>query len=374
MPSKIKKRGISRYRASVTVQGQTRQKVFQDGSKNSYKEALIWEKETKKELEKELSQINLVSLTVGHWVNEYLTEAENRFVKDTFQEKKSTFTRFFRDSGLQREFPIEELTSNVCRNYLLKQLKGRSGYAANKDRKNLGTAWKWGSENMEGWPKDVNPFLSIKKYPEERQPRYVPPEEDFWKVYEQAEGQDKVMLLTFLHLAARKSEVFRIKWSDIDFSNNKIRLWTQKRVGGHREYDWLPMTSDLRKALLSWWQERLKQSTIDKEHVFVCLDETPFCEEYFGKPFKGRQYFMGRMCTKAKVKPFGYHGIRHLTASILYQKGYPLSVIQTILRHVSPNTTARYIHSLGLEETRGALEEGLKGPGQVIEFNKEIVA
>jgi hypothetical protein len=29
----------------------------------------------------------------------------------------------------------------------------------------------------------------------ERQPRYVPPEEDFWKVYEKAEGQDKVMLL-----------------------------------------------------------------------------------------------------------------------------------------------------------------------------------
>lgn len=75
-----------------------------------------------------------------------------------------------------------------------------------------------------------------------------------------------------------------------------------------------------------------------------------------------------------KVKPFGFHGIRHLTVSILYQKGYPLSVIQTILRHASPNTTARYIHSLGLEETRRALEEGLKEPGQVIEFNKESVA
>ena len=35
----------------------------------------------------------------------------------------------------------------------------------------------------------------------------------------------------------------------------------------------------------------------------------------------------------------------------------------------SPALT-RYIHSLGLEETRGALEEGLKGPAQVIEFPK----
>ena len=82
------------------------------------------------------------------------------------------------------------------------------------------------------------------------------------------------------------------------------------------------------------------------------------------------RHLMERLCKRAKVKPFGFHGIRHLTASILYQKGYTPSVIQTILRHVSPNTTARYIHSLGLEETREALEEGLKGPAQVIEFKK----
>jgi integrase len=49
---------------------------------------------------------------------------------------------------------------------------------------------------------------------------------------------------------------------------------------------------------------------------------------------------------------------------------YPLAIIQAILRHANPNTTARYIRSLGLEETRGALEEGLKGPAQVIEFKK----
>ena len=370
MPSKVTKRGISRYRASVTVQGQTLQKLFADESKKSYQAALIWEKETKKELEQKLSQTSTASLAVGQWSNEYLTEGENRFAKDTFQEKKAAFALFFKDTGLQREFPVHDLTITICRNYLLKQVKERSGYAANKERKNLATAWRWGFDNMEGWPKGVNPFLSVKKFPEERQPRYVPPEEDFWKVYDQAVGQDKVMLLSFLHLAARRSEVFHIKWSDVDFINSRICLWTQKRIGGHKEYDWLPMTSDLRQALLQWREERLKQSTEDKEHVFVCLDETPFCVKYYGKPFLHRQHLMERLCNRARVKPFGFHGIRHLTASILYQKGYTLSVIQTILRHASPNTTARYIHSLGLEETRGALEEGLRGPVQVIEFPK----
>ena len=53
---------------------------------------------------------------------------------------------------------------------------------------------------------------------------------------------------------------------------------------------------------------------------------------------------------------FRFHAIRHLTASILYRLGQPVSVIQAILRHKSPNTTALYLKSLGLEETRGALE------------------
>ena len=370
MPSKVLKSGMWRYRASVTVQGQTLQKLFPDEGKKSYQAAIIWEKESKMELEKQLSRINSASLAIGQWSNEYLTEAENRFVSKTLKEKKAAFTMFYKDTGLQRDFPVHDLTITICRNFLLKQVKERSGYAANKERKNLATAWRWGFDNMEGWPKGVNPFLSVKKFPEERQPRYVPSEDDFWKVYEQAVGQDKVMLLTFLHLAARRSEVFHIKWSDVDFGNNRICLWTQKREGGHKEYDWLPMTSELRKALLQWSEERLKQKTDDKEHVFVCLAETPFCEEYYGKPFIHRQHLMERLCKKAKVTHFGFHGIRHLTASILYQKGYTLSVIQTILRHTSPNTTARYIHSLGLEETRGALEEGLKGPAKVIEFKK----
>jgi len=68
-----------------------------------------------------------------------LTEAENRFVKDTFQEKKAAFTKFYKDTGLQREFPVHNLTITICRNFLLKQVKGRSGYAASKKRKNLAT-------------------------------------------------------------------------------------------------------------------------------------------------------------------------------------------------------------------------------------------
>lgn len=370
MPSIIMKRGTSRYRASVTVQGVTRQKIFQDNSQKSKREAYLWEEQAKKELEKIQSQISTTSLTADEWITQYLEEAEQRFAKVTFDVKKAIFTRFFKNTGLCKNSPIEEISLSICRNYLVKQNRERSGNAANKDRKNLGTAWKWGLDYLEGWPKGFNPFLSIKKYPEKREPRYVPPEEDFWKAFELTSGQDKVMLLTYLNLAARRSEVFHLKWSDIDFNSNRILLCTQKREGGNHEFDWLPMTTELRSELLTWLEERLGQSTTDKEHVFLCLDKFSFCGEYYGKPFKHRQHFMKKLCEKAKVKPFGFHAIRHLTASILYKKGHPVSVIQAILRHKSPNTTTRYLRTLGLEDTRSALEEGLKMPAKVIEFPK----
>ncbi|WP_394699529.1 tyrosine-type recombinase/integrase [uncultured Desulfobacter sp.] len=37
---------------------------------------------------------------------------------------------------------------------------------------------------------------------------------------------------------------------------------------------------------------------------------------------------MKKLCERAGVKPFGFHGIRHQTASILYHKGYDMSVIK----------------------------------------------
>lgn len=248
--------------------------------------------------------------------------------------------------------------------YLQSQAEGRSGYAANKDRKNLVAAWNWGIKYL-GLPQP-NPCL-VDRFPEERHPRYVPPEEDFWAVWEVAEDQDKVILAVALYLGARRGEIFRLTWADIDFGQRRARLGTRKRQDGSLEYDWLPMTDEL-ASQLSWWREnRPIRNTV---HVFVCSEETPFCQSYYGQPFQYRQHFMRKLCERAGVKAFGLHAIRHLTASILYQQGQPVSIIQAVLRHKSPNTTTRYLRSLGVEETRSALE-GLNRSAKVVEFRKK---
>jgi len=244
--------------------------------------------------------------------------------------------------------------------YLLKQKEQRSGYGANKDRKNLIAAWNWGKIYMNPVLPSHNPCI-VRKLPEVRSPRYVPPAEDFWRVYNEAEGQDRVMLLTFLHTAARRSEIFRLTLSELDFQNNRIRLSTKKRIGGNLEYDWLPMTAELKEKLEWWLQARPLKN---KPHVFMCLEEKPVHFEHYGEPFKYRAKFMKTLCAKAGVKPFGFHGIRHLTASQLYSMGYNVATIQALLRHKSAGTTERYLRTLGLEHIRDAVE-GLSAMGNM---------
>ena len=100
----------------------------------------------------------------------------------------------------------------------------------------------------------------------------------------------------------------------------------------------LPMTKELRKSLMWWWEQRPIK---DSPYVFLCIDELECIRENYGNPFKYRQYFMRKLCDYVKVKRFGFHAIRHLSAFILHRLGYEVATIQAILRHKSPSTTER---------------------------------
>lgn len=316
-------------------------------------------------LRKPVSDWNVKTDTVciGDWAQAYMDVAQARFVPASFREKRSMFRRFFQQ--IREDLPVANLKPGDVLTYIVKQKEARSGYAANKDRKNLVAAWNWGMKYMNPPLPGPNPCL-VERMPEVRHPRYVPSEEDFWKVVDVANGQDKVMLLAFLYLAGRRKEIFRLTWSDVDFGHKRVRLWTRKRAEGSEEFDWLPMTKELRKELRWWWENRPIK---DVESVFLCLEEGENQKKHYGKPFRYRHHFMGRLCEAAKVKPFGFHAIRHLTASILFGRGYELGAIQMILRHQSPNTTERYLKRIGLERVREVLEDLSRGKkGEVVEF------
>jgi len=78
-----------------------------------------------------------------------------------------------------------------------------------------------------------------------------------------------------------------------------------------------------------------------------------FVEPGTNNPYMFRVQWLRRLCRRAGVDRFGFHGIRHLCASILAQKGVPLVDIQHHLRHDHLSTTERYIHKI--KETRSVV-------------------
>lgn len=277
--------------------------------------------------EMKTGMVSLIKLANG-----YLDHAKNAVGEKTYKEEKvPAFKRLFKE--IDPDISVDKLTSLDCLEFLTIQAKTRSGNAANKDRKNLSAAWSWGIKYM-NLSKD-NPFKTVDTFPSDSCPRYVPPEEDFWTVYAIASDEQKVLLLTFLHTAARRGEVFRLHWDDVDFARGLVRLGTRKRMGGALEYDLIPMTKELKKVL----SDKKKNS----ESVYL------FCDED-GEPYKYRQHLLRRLCKRANVKRFGFHAIRHLSASILAHEGTDIPTIQYILRHKNINTTSRYLHKLGITE------------------------
>ncbi|MFU2207196.1 tyrosine-type recombinase/integrase [Solidesulfovibrio sp. C21] len=379
MPSCSMKNGKRRWRGAVMVAGVSRKKWFEDDSKASERAAAAWEMETKEQLEKEQAEaakaaeqmIRLDSWTTLRFSTEALMCSKTRDSEKTHDEKKSVFKRFVKAAG--PDVLLESVDVDFAETYLDTQAEERSGNAANKDRKNLSWAWDWAKKRFrkQGFPQGDNPFRMVDPYPENRQPRYVPAEEDFDKVLALVDGQDRALLLAALHLAARRGELFRLRWTDVDFTGNRVRLRTRKTRTGSWRDDWLPMTMELREALRSRWQDRKEPGG----HVFLVEGEHlghGFENQHVGKPFKSRQHWLGKLCDKAKVEPFGFHAIRHLAAIMLYHAGYSVATIQAMLRHENAGTTEIYLKCLGLDpgKLRDAVEDvfSRKGAGKVIEF------
>lgn len=331
----------------ITADGQWMAQVLINGKKHRHrcqtkKEALQWEQEEKDRfLQQEICPTRIVSL--GEWANEYLGYAKQRFCDTTYTEKCFVFRMFF-SGGVSPDIPAETYSSKPALDHLQKQAKNRSGNSANRQRKNLRAAWEWGVKFL-GLP-EKNPFHAVHRFAEKRFERSVPTLDEFWKVYAVAENdKDRLMLFAYLQTGARRDELFRLKWMDVSFSKKRLRLmWRKNNIGEWREY-WLPMTDELSEML-----KVQKKTTGQFDYVFMrCTDDGKWV------PYEARVQWLKRLCRKAGVKEFGFHGIRHLFASILASKSVPLVEIQKMLRHGSIQTTARYIHSLQ-EGSREALE------------------
>lgn len=358
MPTKLKSRDGC-WLGRVVINGrQVDSKVFPAGRMKGpeWTEAKNWEVQRKKELlaaqvqSKTLSGCELLLA----WGERYLAYVARTMSRSTSSEKKTVMKDFFRYCREEGICSLEAVSKPMLMQWLLDVSEERGPDRANRYRKNLLAAWHWGMDALEGFPQEQPLLERIKPFPVDAGERYVPPEEDVIKVLNEAHGQDLVMLLTYYYTGARRGEVFRLTWADVNLTAARMRLVDHKAGGGRQRVRWLAMHPELVRAL-AWWRDA---RPLQVENVFMQLQN----DAALGQPFKQRNKLMPLLCARAGVRPFGFHALRHKAASIAFEAG-GLNAAQMLMGHSRATTTDRYVRSAGLYSRQDVITDALGGSG-----------
>lgn len=182
-----------------------------------------------------------------------------------------------------------------------------------------------------------NPTKGIPFLPVERRIREIPPLEDVEKALAVADPDVWDYLLVICDTLARVSEVNRLTWADVDLENRNVR-------GGHLTPRRIPMTQRLFELLSRRYSEREKS----RPWVFWVIGTDWKTGKTSEGPYRRyRRTILKTLCKKAGVRPFTFHALRHLGASIMDSNHVPMGSIQKILGHENRTTTEIYLHSLG---------------------------
>jgi len=235
-----------------------------------------------------------------------------------------------------------EVNRDKIQSYLLKRVQ-TSPFTANKDLRYLRSLFNFGISRE--WIVE-NPTRGIPFFPVEKRVKYVPSKEDVLRVIAQADPNTQDYLWVIKETMGRCGEINRLTWSDVNLEERYVVLYTRKKKGGHLTPRKVPMTRKLFDVL----SRRFKGRAEDKPWVFWQRYWDQKQKRWVEGPYQDRKKIMKRLCTKAKVRYFRFHALRHLGASILDRENVNLGSIQRLLGHENRSTTEIYLHSIGEAE------------------------
>ena len=320
---------------------------YREGGFQTKSAAARAEREKRNELDKppapaiETDTVSLVDLS-----NLYLDHCEATHRPNTVRYKRQYFKTFI--ASLEYKYvAADQIPKQIFQAFLDRIATERGRKLSNRHMKELKALYNWALKNDYV---SANPLRYIEPKGEDQPRKYVPPPEDINAVLLAASQEEMDLLLTIYSTGARISEVLRLTWEDVNLEQNSITLQTRKRKGGGMQSDTLAMTQKLGDVMRRRWKNRNKDSL----YVFCHPDGSRYTRD---DPYIKK--FMPELCKKAKVKPFGFHAIRHRVAAILMDSGKAtLSDIQYFLRQRRATTTEIYLRSLkpGSVEMAGILD------------------
>jgi integrase len=154
----------------------------------------------------------------------------------------------------------------------------------------------------------------------------------------------RVLILAAAMSGLRQSELLGLRWRDIDWTAQRIRV-RNTYVRGEHSTDGksdlstrrsVPMTDRLTRELDRW--RRRSSFTGDDELVFAHPQTgAPLDRSKVSRRFKAA-------CRRAGVREVRFQDLRHTFATRLAASGQPLRAIQEFLGHADSKTTQIYAH------------------------------
>ena len=148
--------------------------------------------------------------------------------------------------------------------------------------------------------------------------------------------RDYAIILLIARLGLRSSDVANLRFSNIDWENDRIRL-TQVKTGNPLE---LPLLSDVGEAIIRYLKNARPKT--ESDHVFVRV-QPPYIAFHSGAVGALVHEHLLRAGIHLEGRKSGSHALRHSLASRLLEHEIPLPVISEILGHVNTQTTMTYL-------------------------------
>ena len=195
-----------------------------------------------------------------------------------------------------------------------------------------------------------------------KEPQKLPPvlnAEEVKRVLTMATSLKARAMLTLAYgCGLRAGEVVRLRGGDIDSEQMIIRIVQSK--GRKDRHVMLP--AEVLDLLRQWWKARPNASNngVAPEHHWLFPGRSqhqPMTTRQLGRLFKEAAKAAGLR------KTVSLHSLRHSFATHLLERGEDIRVIQALLGHSKPETTARYSRvAIGLIARIESPLEGLRAP------------
>jgi len=144
--------------------------------------------------------------------------------------------------------------------------------------------------------------------------------------------RDKAIILLLARLGLRSGDVAKLRLTDVDWTNGTIKV-----CGKGRRHDLLPLTQEVGTSVLRYLQESRPAFRAPEMFVTVLPPFRRLSYQRVGGIVRGA---LERAGVSSLVR--GAHVLRHSAATTMLQQGASLANIGSVLRHRSPQTTARY--------------------------------